>query len=87
MGIIRQLRHWSGGNGPRLSVHEFVPLDHPLRLWADTFPWLEMTEAMEQSFQRRFPKNTEGGRFPISSRVLLALEVLKHELSCSDEQR
>ena len=86
MGIIRQLQHWLGGNGPRLKVHEFVPLDHPLRLWADTFPWLEMIEAMEQSFQRRFPKNTDRGRFPISSRVLLALELLKHELSCSDEQ-
>jgi len=45
-----------------------------------------MIEAMEQSFQRRFPKNTDRGRFPISSRVLLALELLKHELSCSDEQ-
>lgn len=86
MSIIRQLQHWLSGNGPRLRVNDFVPLDNPLRLWADTFPWSEMTKAIEQSFQRRFPKNTFQGRFPVSSRVLLALEMLKHELTSSDEQ-
>ena len=29
---------------------------------------------------------TNGGRAPVATRVLLALELLKHELHCSDEQ-
>ena len=77
MGIVRQLQHWLGGSGPRIRVSDFVPSDHYLRLFADTFSWAEMVEAVERSMARRFP---------ISTRVLLALELLKAELSCSDEQ-
>lgn len=86
MGIVRQLQHWLTGHGPQMMVNEFVPLDHPLRLWADTFPWLQMVQAVEQSFARRFPKSAPSGRWPVSIRVLLALEFLKAELDCSDEQ-
>src|SRR2546428_4653441 len=45
-----------------------------------------MVQAVEQSFARRFPKKRPtGGRPPVSPRVLLALELLKHELGESDE--
>lgn len=85
MGIVHQLQHWWSGRGPRIRVRDFVPKDHYLRLWADTFPWQKMVEAVEASFARRFPKETAQGRPGISVRVLLSLEVLKAELACSDE--
>jgi hypothetical protein len=86
MGILRHLQHWLIGPGPQLLTAEFVPETHPIRLWADTFPWDAMVQAVEQSFTRRFPKKRpQGGRPPVSPRVLLALELLKHELGASDE--
>ena len=86
MGILRHLQHWFIGHGPHLQTAEFVPERHPIRLWADTFPWDAMVQAVEQSVARRFPKKRPmGGRPPISPRVLLALELLKHELGESDE--
>jgi hypothetical protein len=42
--------------------------------------------AVDRSFAQRFPKPTTRGRPPVSTRVVLALELLKHELACSDEQ-
>ncbi len=86
MGIVRHLQHWVGGSGSGIRVSEFVPEDHYLRLWADTFPWAKMVEAVDLSIARRFPKETAQGRPSVSTRVLLALEILKAELSCSDEQ-
>lgn len=86
MGIVRHLQHWLGGGGPRIRVNDFVPKDHYLRLWADTFPWAKMVEAVDVSIARRFPEETAQGRPPVSTRVLLALELLKAELNCSDEQ-
>jgi hypothetical protein len=86
MGILRHLQHWLIGHGPQLLTAEFVPETHPIRLWADTFPWDAMVQAVEQNFTRRFPKKRpQGGRPPVSPRVLLALELLKHELGASDE--
>src|SRR5256885_10832729 len=86
MGILRHLQHWFIGRGLHLQTAEFVPESHPIRLWADTFPWDAMVQAVEQSFARRFPKKRPtGGRPPVSPRVLLALELLKHELGESDE--
>lgn len=85
MGIVHKLQHWWGGQGPRIQVRDFVPKDHYLRLWSDTFPWQEMVEAVEANLARRFPKETIQGRPGVSMRVLLALEVLKAELACSDE--
>jgi hypothetical protein len=41
---------------------------------------------MDRSFAQRFPKDSTRGRPPVSPRVLLALELLKHELGASDEQ-
>jgi Transposase domain (DUF772) len=85
MRLFRHLQHWLGGTGPNLEVADFVPDSHPIRLWADTFPWQEMVTAIEQSMARRFPKKSAAGRPGGSLRVLLALELLKHELTCSDE--
>ena len=86
MGILRNLQHWLIGHGPQLLTTEFVPETHAIRLWSDTFPWDAMVQTVEQSFARRFPKKRpQGGRPPVSPRVLLALELLKHELGASDE--
>ena len=86
MGLVRQLQHWLGGRGPQLTVADFVPEDHTLRRWADTFPWAQMVAAVDQHLDTHFPKQTLRGRPGVSSRVLLALELLKAELACSDEQ-
>ena len=63
-----------------LQVANFVPETHPIRQWADTFPWAVLVAAVDRSFAQRFPRPTTRGRPPISTRVLLALELLKHEL-------
>ena len=39
MRFVRYLQHWLSGTGPRLPVIDFVPVMHPIRQWADTFPW------------------------------------------------
>src|SRR5688572_5672813 len=86
MGILGHLQHWLSGRGPQLLTTEFVPETHAIRLWADTFPWDSLVAAIEHSFAQRFPKKRpQGGRPPVSPRVLLALELLKHELGESDE--
>jgi hypothetical protein len=86
MPLLRYLQHWLTGRGPCLQVADFVPDTHPLRQWADTCPWAAMVAAVDRSFAQRVPKPTTRGRPPVSTRVLLALELLKHELACSDEQ-
>ena len=86
MGIVRHLQHWLSGQGTQLQTAAFVPNTHAIRLWADTFPWDAMVDAVTQSFAQRFPKQrAKGGRAPVPPRVLLALELLKHELGESDE--
>jgi len=86
MSLVRQLQHWLGGGGPRLQVSDFVPDDHYLRQWADTFPWDQLVEAIERHRATAAPQDSARGRPPVSTRVLLALELLKAELACSDEQ-
>lgn len=86
MGILRSLQHWFIGRGPHLQTAEFVPETHPIRLWAAPFPWDAMVQAVEHSCARRFPKKRPpGGRPPGSPRVLLALELLQHEVGASDD--
>ena len=85
MRLIRSLQHWLSGTGPCLQVTDFVPDTHPLRQWADTFPWAALVAAVEQSFDKRFPKRSPRGRAPVPIRMLLALEFLKHEVGASDE--
>jgi Transposase domain (DUF772) len=85
MRLFRYLQHWLTGHGTRLQVADFVPTTHPLRQWADTFPWAALVAAIDRSFAQRFPKDSPRGRAPVSSRVLLALELLKHEVGASDE--
>jgi hypothetical protein len=86
MQLLRDLQHWLTGRGPCLQVADFVPETPPLRQWAETFPWAPLVAAVDRSFAQRFPRLTTRGRPPVSTRVLLALELLKHELACSDEQ-
>jgi hypothetical protein len=86
MRLFHHLQHWLTGQGRRLHVADFVPESHPLRQWADTFPWAALVEAIEKNFAERFPKTSRRGRRPVATRVLLALELLKHELGASDEQ-
>jgi hypothetical protein len=57
-----------------------------VRQGADTFPWTALVAAVERNFAQRFPTPTARGRVPVATRVVLALELLKHELHCSDEQ-
>ena len=85
MRLIRHLQHWLRGSGSRLQVAAVVPTTNSIRQWTDTFPWPKLVEAVEQSFARRFPKRANGGRHPVPTRVLLALELLKHEVGASDE--
>ena len=85
MRFVHYLQHGLGGTGVRLQVTDFVPVMHPIRQWAETFPWAALVSAIEQSFATRFPKRSQRGRRPVSIRVLLALELLKHALGASDE--
>ena len=83
---LPQLCHWVTGQGKSIDVSEFVPQSHPLRQWADVLPWPKFVSAVEESFAGRFPKQRSGGQEFLPLRVLLALELLKAELNCSDEQ-
>jgi hypothetical protein len=85
MGLVRYLQHWLSGTGAPLPVTDFVPESHPIRQWADTFPWAALVSAIEHSFAQRIPRSSPRGRRPVPVRVLLALELLKHELGASDE--
>ena len=85
MRLVRYLQHWLSDTGTPLQVTDFVPKTHPLRQWADTFPWVALVSAIVQSFDTRFPKKSSRGRWPVPLRVLFALELLKHELGASDE--
>jgi hypothetical protein len=86
MPLLRSLQHWLTGRGSCLQVADFVPETHPIRQWAETFPWAAMVAAIDRSFAQRFPKLGTRGRPPVSTRVLLAWELLKSELTYSDEQ-
>jgi Transposase domain (DUF772) len=86
MRLLRHLQHWLRGRGPEIQVAEFVPETQPVRQWADTLPWAALVAAVERSVAQRFPTPTARGRASGATRVLLALELLKHELHCSDEQ-
>ena len=85
MRLGRYLQYWLSGTGAPLHVADFVPKMHPMRQWADTFPWAALVSAIEQSFDTRFPRPSPRGRRPVPIRVLFALELLKHELGASDE--
>jgi Transposase domain (DUF772) len=67
-------------------VADFVPETPPIRHGAETLPWATLVAAVDRSGAPRFPKPTTRGRPPVSTRVWLALELLKQELTCSDEQ-
>jgi Transposase domain (DUF772) len=85
MRLFRHLQYWLTGRGPHLQVTDFVPATQPIRQWADTFPGAALVAAIDRSFAQRFPTPPTRGRPPVSPRVLLALELLKHEVGGSDE--
>ena len=84
MPSLRYRQHWLTGRGACLRVADFVPDTPPLRHWAETFPWAALIAAVDRSCAQRFPTPTAQGRPPVSTRVVLALEVLQHELACAD---
>ena len=86
MRLFRHLPHWLTGHGTRLQVADFVPHTHPIRQWAETFPWAALVDAIERRFAQRFPRSSKRGRPAVSTRVLLALALLKPELGAADEQ-
>jgi hypothetical protein len=86
MHLLRYLQHWLTDRGPSIRVADFVPETPPLRQWADTFPWEALVAAVDHRVDRRFPTPTTRGRAPMATRVLLALEFLKHAWQCADEQ-
>jgi hypothetical protein len=61
MRLLRHLQHWLKGRGQGIQVVEFVPEAHPVRQWADTFPWPALVAAVERSFAQRFPAPTARG--------------------------
>ena len=74
MRLARFLQHGLSGTGTRLHVTDLVPEPHPLRQWADTWPWAALVSAIEHSFHKRFPTTSPRGRRPLPIRVLFALE-------------
>jgi hypothetical protein len=84
MRLVRHLQHWLRGPGTPLHVIDLVPKTHPIRQWADTFPWAALVSAINQRFATRCPKKSPRGRRSVSIRVLCALELLTHELGASD---
>lgn len=85
MGLVRYLQHGFKGTGTPWQVTACVPQSPPMRQWADTFPWDALVAALELSFAKRCPKTANRGRRPVALRVLVALELLKHELGASDD--
>ena len=84
MQLLRYLQQGLTGRGPCLQVADFVPETHPIRQWADTLPWAVLVAAIDRLFAQSFPQPTARGRPPVSTRVFLALALLKHALACSD---
>ena len=78
MRVVRYLQHWLSGPRARLQITDFAPVMHPIRQWADTFPWAVLVSAIEQSFDKRFPKTSLRGRrpVPVPSRLRLGGEEL-----------
>lgn len=85
MRLVRYLQHWLSGTGVPLHVADFVPETHPMRQWADTFPWTALVAAIAHRFAQRLPQRSPRGRRPVPIRVLLALELLTHALGGADE--
>ena len=67
MGLVRYLQHWLSGTGVPLHVADFVPDTHPIRQWADTFPWAALVAAIEHSFAQRFPNGPREADGPCPS--------------------
>ena len=64
MRLLRHLQHWLSGTGVPLQVADFVPDTHPMRQWANTFPWTALVAAIEHSFVTRFPTRSPAWTSP-----------------------
>ena len=82
MRLLRHLQHWLTGQGLRIAVADFVPETHPVRQWADTFPWAALVAAVDRSFAQRFPTSTARGRTAVSTRVLLVDCSINNSTNC-----
>src|SRR5919106_6289676 len=93
MQLLRYFQHWLTGRGPCLQV-----VDRASRSWTSFRTHLPSATGRIR-FRGRYwwrpsnalwpstsPTPPTRGRPPVSTRVLLALELLKQELACSDEQ-
>ena len=56
MPILRYLQQWLTGRGPCLQVADCVPDTHPLRPWAETFPWAALVAAVDRSCRPALPQ-------------------------------
>ena len=84
MRLFRHLQHWLTGHGiaSRSPILCLQPSPPPMGGYVSLG---RPGGAIEHSFAQRFPKDSNRGRLPVSPRVLLALELLKHEVGASDE--
>ena len=55
MRLVHSLQHWLRGTEARLHVADFVPDTHPLRQWADTFPWAAWWPLLSTVLTPAFP--------------------------------
>jgi hypothetical protein len=53
MRMLRHLQYWLTGGGPHIRVADFVPETHPVRQWADTFPWVAVYERLKAAITIR----------------------------------
>jgi len=51
MRRVRYLQHWLSGTEARLHVTDFGPESHPIRQWADTFPWAALVACHRAKLQ------------------------------------
>jgi hypothetical protein len=68
MPLLRYLQHWLTGRGPCLQVADFVPATHPIRQWADTFPWAALVSPLWTARSPSGSRNLPRGDGPPSRR-------------------
>jgi hypothetical protein len=72
MPRLRYRQHWLSGRGAGLQGADVVPDTHPLRPWAETFPWAALGAAVDRACARRLPRLTTRGRPAVATRVGVA---------------
>jgi hypothetical protein len=62
MRLVHYLQHGLRGTGAGLQVTDCVPESHPMRQWAETFPWTALVSAIAPSVATRLPTRSPRGR-------------------------